>query len=138
MRSTLLVSASTLLACASAAALAPCKWCVVGGGPHGVHIAARLLSEAPGATPANLRIVDDEPTLLHKWKTRTAATGMRYLRSSASNHLDVDLDDLRRYARATGRGQEVFAPDYARPRPDGTFTAGQEWIAGQELIAATR
>ena len=71
---------------------APLKWIIVGGGPHGVHIATALLQRVPGVTTDNLRIVDDGPELLHAWKTRTRDVGMSHLRSSASNHLDVRED----------------------------------------------
>ena len=95
----------------------PLKWLIVGGGPHGVHIATRLLEEVPAVSRSNLCIVDDEPQLLHKWKTRTAATGMTYLRSSASYHLDVREDSLRRYAekKMDSSSGNIFAPDYKRP-----------------------
>ena len=119
-----MVRAALLLALvwrgADAAAPQPSvKWLIVGGGPHGVHIATRLLKEVDGVSLENLRIVDDEGRLLHKWKTRTASTGMRYLRSSASFHLDSDTPagcgrGLKRYAeRRSERG--VFAKDYMRP-----------------------
>ena len=56
-----------------------------------MHIATRAsCSRCPGVTTDNLRIVDDNPELLHAWKTRTRDVGMTHLRSSASNHLDVE------------------------------------------------
>lgn len=98
------------------------KWLIVGGGPHGVHIAARLLEEVPYISHSNLCIVDEEPTLLKKWKTRTAATGMVYLRSSSTYHLDVREDGLKRYAEQgknkNNRQPQLFAADYQRPRLD--------------------
>lgn len=103
----------------------PLKWLIVGGGPHGCHIATALLQQVPGVTTDNLRIVDDGPELLHAWKTRTRDVGMSHLRSSASNHLDVREDALKRYAKKTcGKDccrpgkKSVFAPDYMRPRLD--------------------
>ena len=54
----------------------PLKWIIVGGGPHGVHIATALLQQVPGVTTDNLRIVDDNPELLHAWKTRTRDVGI--------------------------------------------------------------
>mmetsp|Transcript_8351 Transcript_8351/g.18181 ORF Transcript_8351/g.18181 Transcript_8351/m.18181 type:complete len:467 (+) Transcript_8351:110-1510(+) len=109
----------------------PLQWLIVGGGPHGVHIATRLLEEVPSISRSDLCIVDEEPRLLHKWKTRTAATGMAYLRSSASYHLDVREDGLKRFAHAvegtaTKRSKQkrqsisstLFASDYQRPRLD--------------------
>lgn len=112
----------------------PLQWLIVGGGPHGVHIATRLLEEVPSISRSDLCIVDEEPRLLHKWKTRTAATGMAYLRSSASYHLDVREDGLKRFANAVGgttttatkRSKKkrppisptLFAADYHRPKLD--------------------
>ena len=77
-------------------------WLIVGGGIHGVHIAARLVGT--GAIPKSttlsspsLCIVDDNAQLLQKWKYRTASTGMKYLRSSAGYHLDLEEHSLRRH-----------------------------------------
>ena len=42
-------------------------WLIVGGGIHGVHIAARLLGESI-TTPEGLRIVDPGATLLARWR----------------------------------------------------------------------
>ena len=55
----------------------------MGGGLHGVHVALRLLEST---TDNDIVIVDLAPDLLAMWKTRTAATGMRYLRSAATFH----------------------------------------------------
>mmetsp|Transcript_3075 Transcript_3075/g.4552 ORF Transcript_3075/g.4552 Transcript_3075/m.4552 type:complete len:487 (-) Transcript_3075:280-1740(-) len=105
----------------------PLNWLIVGGGPHGVHIATRLLDEV---RVSNLQIVDDGPQLLHKWKSRTAATGMSYLRSSASFHLDVREDGLKRFSEQRGvrsgsrkskksnLDPNLFASDYQRPKLD--------------------
>mmetsp|Transcript_8887 Transcript_8887/g.19960 ORF Transcript_8887/g.19960 Transcript_8887/m.19960 type:complete len:492 (-) Transcript_8887:360-1835(-) len=101
------------------------KWLIVGGGPHGVHISACLLDElVPSISHSNIQIVDDEPQLLHKWKTRTAATGMSYLRSSSSYHLDVREDGLKRFASEkrtkskNNKHDPLFAADYQRPKLD--------------------
>lgn len=118
----------------------PIPWLIVGGGPHGVHIAARLLEEAvPALSRSDVCIVDDGPRLLHGWKERTAATGMTHLRSSSSFHLDVREDSLRKYAakalsaNAGGEGAskkkkkrgnkkreegDLFTLDYQRPQLD--------------------
>ena len=68
-------------------------WLIVGGGIHGVHIAVRLIGEK-GIDPKHVCIVDENEYLLQKWKTRTASTGMDFLRSSAGFHLDVDENSL--------------------------------------------
>ena len=123
-------------------------WLIVGGGIHGVHIATRLLG-SPGATSTslsningitenNMCIVDNNEHLLHKWKSRTSATGMEYLRSSAGYHLDLEENSLRRQfgikpKNGPGSGgqkkkkktpasasasSEFFTADYERPRLD--------------------
>ena len=78
-------------------------WLIIGGGIHGVHIATRIL----GSTTTDSRttskpnplcvIVDPNPKLLHQWKSRTSATGMKYLRSSVGYHLDLNENSLRQH-----------------------------------------
>jgi len=81
-------------------------WIIVGGGIHGVHLATRLQGKA--------LVVDPFQALLDQWKTRTAATGMDFLRSSAKFHLDRSPQSLRNMAQ----GKNVLASDYRRPRLD--------------------
>ena len=69
-------------------------WLIVGGGIHGVHIAARILGSG-AVNLDNICIIDANDNLLHTWKYRTATTGMHYLRSSAGYHLDLDENSLR-------------------------------------------
>ena len=64
-------------------------WLIVGGGIHGVHIAARLISQAKVGIE-QIRIVDPYEKLLHRWKECTSTTGMRYLRSPSVHNLDID------------------------------------------------
>ncbi|MEM7585021.1 MAG: FAD/NAD(P)-binding protein, partial [Acidobacteriota bacterium] len=90
-------------------------WLIIGGGIHGVHIAARLLGEA-GISPNRLRIVDPEDRLLARWRSCTATTGMRYLRSPSVHHLDLKPWSLERFAgRRKSRGRELFASPFYRP-----------------------
>jgi len=90
-------------------------WLIIGGGIHGVHIAARLIGEA-GVPPGRLRILDPGARLLERWKACTAATGMSHLRSPSVHHLDVDPSSLGRFAGTEQRrGPGLFAPPYARP-----------------------
>ena len=72
-------------------------WVIIGGGIHGVHIAARLLGEAE-VSPEKLRIVDPAEQLLARWKSHTTTTGMSHLRSPAVHHLDLDPWSLQRFA----------------------------------------
>lgn len=113
-------------------------WLIVGGGIHGVHIATRLLGKGP-VEKKDICIIDDNPELLHKWKTRTAATGMTYLRSSAGYHLDLEEHSLRHQYGSTPKdynrpkkkkrrkqkqkkrkqqNDNIFSNDYERPRLD--------------------
>ena len=73
------------------------KWLIVGGGIHGVGIAARLIGTSRISSD-QLLVVDEHPSLLHSWKERTRATGMAFLRSSAGFHLDVPVQGLREFA----------------------------------------
>lgn len=86
------------------------KWLIIGGGIHGVGIAARLVGAGKVHTTIGenrkdstnrgeeLLVVDEHPKLLHSWKERTRATGMAFLRSSAGFHLDVPAQGLKEFA----------------------------------------
>jgi len=90
-------------------------WLIIGGGIHGVHIAARLLGEA-GVDADRLRIVDPGEQLLERWRTCTATTGMTHLRSPSVHHLDLDPWSLQRFAgNRRNRKPGLFAPPYDRP-----------------------
>ncbi|MEM7233641.1 MAG: FAD/NAD(P)-binding protein [Planctomycetota bacterium] len=73
------------------------EWLIVGGGVHGVHLATRLISEASVAEE-RIAIVDPADRLLARWRSCTAVTGMRYLRSPGVHHLDAASSSLRQYA----------------------------------------
>ncbi len=90
-------------------------WLIVGGGPHGVHAAIRLIAEAK-VDASSIRILDDEPELLARWRRTTRNTGMRYLRSPGVHHLDVAPSSLMQFARRRGRRIErPFTRPYDRP-----------------------
>ena len=90
-------------------------WLIIGGGIHGVHIAAKLLGEAEVAH-AQLRIVDPGDRLLARWRTCTATTGMTHLRSPSVHNLDLNPWSLLRYAgKRKTRKPGLFAPPYDRP-----------------------
>jgi len=106
------------------------KWLIVGGGIHGVGIAARLIGEGKigvGSTSGGdnnnhrgeLLVVDEHPALLHSWKERTRATGMAFLRSSAGFHLDVPAQGLREFAGDyhTNGGGSTSAPTTRKEKP---------------------
>ncbi|TPV92906.1 MAG: hypothetical protein B7733_23390 [Myxococcales bacterium FL481] len=93
----------------------PLDWLIIGGGLHGVHLAARLLGEAQ-VSPQRLRIVDPGARLLARWRSATATTGMTHLRSPSVHHLDLSPWSLRRFAGQSPRGgPRSFAPPYDRP-----------------------
>lgn len=94
-------------------------WLIVGGGPHGVHLAARLIGEG-GVAPERLALVDPEPRLLATWRRCAGNTGMQFLRSPVVHHLDLDPFSLKRFGGRTGRGgrratRGLFRAPYDRP-----------------------
>jgi len=101
------------------------EWLIVGGGIHGVGIAARLVGEgkirAGGEFHGDdgggrLLVVDEHPALLHSWKERTRATGMAFLRSAAGFHLDLPVEGLREFAgNYHGRGTSTAAVGKKKP-----------------------
>ena len=72
-------------------------WLIIGGGLHGVHLAARLVGEARIAA-ARIAILDPGARLLGRWRAFTAATGMSHLRSPGVHHLDLEPSSLTRFA----------------------------------------
>jgi thioredoxin reductase len=97
-------------------------WVIVGGGPHGLHLAVRLLGEA-GVRPEQLRIVDPGARLMETWRRCTGNTGMAYLRSPGVHQLDLDPFSLVQFAKDQPVSQhKPFARPYGRPAL-GLFTA---------------
>ncbi len=84
------------------------KWVIVGGGIHGVSIASRLVGSS-GISTDQLLVIDEHPCLLHSWKERTSATGMKFLRSSSGFHLDVPAEGLRDFAGEYGTTKTAAA-----------------------------
>ncbi len=72
-------------------------WLIIGGGPHGVHLAARLVGQAR-VDAARVAILDPGPRLLDRWHAFTTATGMSHLRSPGVHHLDLEPFSLTRFA----------------------------------------
>ncbi|NRA44823.1 MAG: SidA/IucD/PvdA family monooxygenase [Oligoflexales bacterium] len=90
-------------------------WIIIGGGIHGVHIAASILDKYKDSDP-KLGIIDPWPHLLHRWYSHTAATGMSYLRSPAVHNLAIDPFDLQKYGGKKARYKQVyFRQPYSRP-----------------------
>ena len=93
-------------------------WLIIGGGIHGVHIAARLLGEC-GIAPDRLRILDPHYRLLAHWRNCAAATGMTHLRSPGVHHLALDPFSHLRFAgrrkKRKRRRARLFVPPLDRP-----------------------
>jgi len=90
-------------------------WLIVGGGIHGVHIAARLIDEAD-VDPGRLRIVDPGERLLERWRMCTETTGMTHLRSPSVHNIDPNPWSLLRSAgKRKNRKKGLFAAPYDRP-----------------------
>lgn len=90
-------------------------WLIIGGGIHGVHIAARLLADA-GIPAERLRILDPNPHLLERWRDSTLTMGMTHLRSPSVHHLDRDPFSLQRFAgKRKKRAAGLFAAPFERP-----------------------
>lgn len=99
---------------------------IVGGGPHGIHLAVRLLHA--GAAPHAVRILDPHAAPLARWKSYTGNTGMSHLRSPQVHNLGVDALALTDHAASAAfrlaqreacrpqLGEERdFIPPYKRP-----------------------
>ena len=94
------------------------SWLIIGGGIHGVHIAARLIAEA-GCDAGEVRILDPADALLARWRACTATTGMAYLRSPSVHNIDLDAWSLQRFAgEPKHRSPGLFAAPYERPSLD--------------------
>ena len=91
------------------------QWLIVGGGIHGVHLAARLIGDG-GVDGSQIRILDPGPDLLCRWRSLTQVTGMSHLRSPGVHHLDLEPFSLTRFAgsRRHRRPGLLRAP-YDRP-----------------------
>ncbi|MGF1508442.1 MAG: FAD/NAD(P)-binding protein [Myxococcota bacterium] len=90
-------------------------WLIIGGGIHGVHIAARLIVEG-GVDTQQIRIVDPAERLLSRWRACTEMTGMTHLRSPSVHNIDANPSSLERFAgRGKNRKPGLFAAPYRRP-----------------------
>ena len=87
-------------------------WLIVGGGIHGVHIAARLIGQA-NVDIEQIRIIDPNGKLLQRWKDCTSTTGMQYLRSPSVHNLDIDpWALLDKAVEEENQGIPLFSPPY--------------------------
>lgn len=90
---------------------------IIGGGLQGCFFAIALQHEL-GYSPDEIQIFDPAPRLLSTWFSRTAACGMKFLRSNSSHSIHVDFHSLRHYSRNEGIDiwhGDHFAMPYHRP-----------------------
>lgn len=93
-------------------------WLIIGGGIHGTHLAL-VLTQRAGVASERLRILDPHPTLLARWHTCTANTGMTFLRSGAVHHLDLHPEALAYFSKEpVGQPYRRFIDPYRRPALD--------------------
>lgn len=102
-------------------------WLIIGGGPHGIHMANRLIDK--GVPLDKLSVLDPNPQALARWKHHTENTGMTHLRSPEYHNLGIDPYSLGRHAADYAFVTEVleqknggsptiereFIPPYSRP-----------------------
>jgi thioredoxin reductase len=90
-------------------------WLIIGGGIHGVTMAAFLLKSGR-TTIEKLAIIDPYPSPLWKWKQNTARINMSYLRSPSVHHLDTNPFDLEKFAKSNSYSSfSHFYGRYDRP-----------------------
>ncbi|NDJ51470.1 MAG: SidA/IucD/PvdA family monooxygenase [Chloroflexi bacterium] len=90
-------------------------WLIIGGGIHGVHL-AHVLIHKQGVPSDAVRILDPHERLLAAWSSRTANTGMRYLRSPLVHHVDLHPASLQRFAQDLETApSDLWIEPYSRP-----------------------
>lgn len=91
-------------------------WLILGGGPHGTHLATVLLGRH-GVDPRRLAVIDPHPRHLAEWDRRARAVGMEYLRSPGVHHPGLFPMDLIEWvdARPGRLGADPFMRRYLRP-----------------------
>lgn len=92
------------------------RWLIIGGGPHGIHIAVALLHKAEVPADA-IRILDPEVALAAAWSRRAAAVAMSHLRSPSVHNVDASPWSLQEFAQGWTPTDDapLFAAPYSRP-----------------------
>lgn len=80
---------------------------IVGGGLHGIHVAARLLEETE-IEHSQLRIVDLNRELAVNFREKATQCGMASMRSSYLDHVGVHPLELEVFAAQQNRTDELF------------------------------
>lgn len=89
---------------------------IVGGGIHGTYLAQRLLDET-SLDRSELTIVDPNARLLASFREKARACGMDTLRSTFVHHIGTEPFDLKDFAEANGRTDELVPTVDYPPRP---------------------
>lgn len=85
----------------------PYECVIVGGGLHGIHVAARLLEETE-IEHRQLRIVDFNRELAVNFRKKATQCGMMSMRSSYLDHVGVHPFELEMFAAQQNRTDELF------------------------------
>lgn len=110
---------------------------IIGGGPHGTHLAITLLAKH-GLRRGRLGVLDPHDTPLGQWWHCADNTGMTHLRSPVVHHLGVDPWELRDHARAHGFDHRAhFRAPYDRPSV-ALFRHHCEWLEDEHGLAQVR
>ncbi|WP_318570952.1 FAD/NAD(P)-binding protein [Salinigranum marinum] len=94
----------------------PSECVIVGGGLHGIHVAAKLLEETE-IDHGQLRIVDLNHRLATNFRAKATQCGMESMRSSSLDHVGVHPLELELFAARRNRTDELFETDDYPPRP---------------------
>jgi cation diffusion facilitator CzcD-associated flavoprotein CzcO len=94
----------------------PSECVIVGGGLHGIHVAAKLLEET-AIEHGQLRIVDRNHRLATNFREKATQCGMESMRSSYLDHVGVHPPELELFAARRNRTDELFETDDYPPRP---------------------
>lgn len=98
------------------------EWLIIGGGPHGTHMAICLIDK--GVHRDFICILDPSVEPLARWRHQTANTGMTHLRSPRIHNIDVNPYALRNYAQTDEfinikcqqtDGESIDEPDFIPP-----------------------
>lgn len=93
-------------------------WLVIGGGPQGVHAAARLSASWSGV---RIAVLDPHERPLHEWTAVTDRVGMTHLRSPVVHHVGLRALALADFARewtvgsTSAHSRAAFRGRYRRP-----------------------
>ncbi|TVQ94565.1 MAG: hypothetical protein EA397_01375 [Deltaproteobacteria bacterium] len=110
---------------------------IIGGGPHGTHLAIALLARH-GLRRGHLAVLDPHDAPLGQWWHCAENTGMTHLRSPVVHHLGLGPWALREHARAHGFDDKAhFLAPYDRPSVE-LFRHHCAWLEDHHRLAQVR